>query len=446
MKKTYRPYAPDQILLLPPSLRDWLPEDHIAYFISDVVDSLDLSAITKEYEKSSKGYPPYNPYMMTKILIYGYANGVFSSRKIARKVVEDVAFRVLAAQNRPDFRTISEFRRRHLKAFKELFLQVLKIAYEAGLVKLGHVSLDGTKVKANASKHKAMSYGRMKTTEAELKKEIQELVERANAIDAREDRKYGSERGDDSLPVELQNRENRLRKIQEAMAAIEAEAEEKNPADAGDRGNPPKDPPPPPDRAQRNFTDPDSKIMLSSDKSFIQAYNAQVVVDSANQIIIAAEVTNQAADNPHLPSMIETGIQNLGYLPWEVSADAGYYSEANVAYLKEREIEAYIATGKMKHAEYRRSKAPRGRIPEGLSNRERMKRKLLTVRGRARYALRKVTVEPVFGQIKSAQGFRQFLLRGLEKVKGEWNLVCLAHNLRKLFRVASKVRTVIGVS
>ena len=348
MNKKYRPYAPEQILLLPPSLQDWLPEGHIAFFINDVVDSLDLSFITQEYERSYKGYPPYNPRMMAKILIYGYVSGVFSSRKIAKELVEDVAFRLLAAQNTPDFRTISEFRRRHLKAFKNLFIQVLQVCDKAGLVKLGHFSLDGTKVKANASKHKAMSYGRMKLTEAELKKEIQELLETAEKVDAREDRKFGAKRGDE-IPEELQFRESRLKKIQEAMAALEAEAREQAALAEGQEAIVPEPAPVPepvlvPDKAQRNFTDPDSKIMLSSDKSFVQAYNAQAVVDSANQIIVATEVSNQAADNPHLPGIVESAIKNLGYRPWELSADAGYFSAGNLAYLQEREIDAYIAT------------------------------------------------------------------------------------------------------
>ena len=266
MSKTYRQYAPDQILLLPPSLHEWLPKDRMAHFINDVVDSLDISPIMREYERSARGYPPYHPRMMVKILIYGYATGVFSSRKIARKVVEDVAFRMLAAQNTPDFRTINEFRRRHLQAFKELFLQVLQLAHGAGLVKLGHLALDGTKPKASAGKHRATSHGRMQAAQIRLRREIQELVERAAAVDAQEDRQFGSRAGDDSLPEELHPRERRWRKIQEAKAALEAEAREK-----GAEGNDvPQDPPPPPDNAQRNFTDPDSKIMLSSDKSFIQ--------------------------------------------------------------------------------------------------------------------------------------------------------------------------------
>ena len=430
MSKTFRPYDPDQQLLLPAALQEWLPPDHLAYFISDVVDQLDLSAITERYEEQ-RGGPPYHPRMMVKVLLYGYCTGVASSRRMAQRLHEDIAFRVLAANNTPDFRTISDFRKDHLEALSGLFLQVLALCQRAGLVKLGHVALDGTKVRANASKHQAMSYGRMKEKEAQLQAEVEELLRQAGEVDEDEDRRYGRDRRGDELPEELAFREGRLRKIREAKAALEAEAlAQAEAADAEGKSHPGV----PGDQAQRNFTDPESRIMPSpGGRDFQQSYNCQAVVDHEHQVIVAARATNQASDKQQAVTMVEEAIANLGRVPKEVSADAGYYSAKAVDDLSILGVDPFVAPEKTRHGT-RPEPAPRGRIPQGLSARDRMRRKLRTKRGRQRYALRMGTVEPVFGQIKQGRGFRQFLLRGLEKVQGEWSLICTGHNLLKLFR------------
>ena len=436
MSKTYLPYDPDQQLLLPQALQDWLPEDHLAYFISDIVDQLDLSEITARYEQERRGGPPYHPRMMVKVLLYAYCIGAPSSRRIAARLHEDIAFRVLAANNTPDFRTVSDFRKDHLTALSGLFLQVLMLCQREGLVKLGHVALDGTKVRANASKHKAMSYKRMKEKEAQLQGEVDELLRRAQETDEAEDRRYGKDRRGDELPEELAFREGRLEKIREAMAALEAEAQaQAEPAAADGKEHPGA----PEDKAQRNFTDPQSRIMPGpGGRNFLQAYNCQAVVDHEHQVIIAARATNQASDKRQAVAMLEEAIANLGAVPKEMSADAGYYSAPAVADLQELGIDPFIAPEKTRHG-YRPPPAPKGRIPKARSPRDRMRRKLQTKRGRKRYALRMATVEPVFGQIKQGRGFRQFLLRGLEKVNGEWSLICTGHNLLKLFKFGNFV-------
>ena len=431
MSKTFRPYDPEQQLLLPAGLQEWLPEDHLAYFISDVVDQLDLSAITARYQGEERGGPPYHPRMMVKALLYGYCTGVASSRRIARKLHEDIAFRVLAVNNTPDFRTISDFRKDHLAALAELFHQVLELCREAGLVKLGHVALDSAKVRANASQHKAMSYGRMKEKAEQLQAEVDELLRRAEEVDEEEDRRYGRDQRGDELPQELSFREGRLRKIREAQAALEAEAQAAaEQAESEGKGHPGV----PDDKAQRNFTDPDSRIMPGlGGRDFQQSYNCQAVVDSAHQVIVAARATDQASDQGQAEAMVEAAIGNMGAVPREVSADAGYYSAKKVEEIQALGVDPYIAPEKTRHGA-KPEPAPRGRIPKGLSARDRMRRKLRTKRGRERYALRMETVEPVFGQIKQGRGFRQFLLRGLEKVNREWLLICAGHNLLKLFR------------
>ena len=425
MSKTYRPYDPDQQLLLPQALQEWLPEDHLAYFVSDVVDQLDLSEITDRHERERRGGPPYHPLMMVKVLLYAYCVGAPSSRRIASRLHEDIAFRVLAVNNTPDFRTISDFRKDHLEALAGLFLQVLAFCQGAGMVKLGHVALDGTKVRANASKHKAMSYKRMKEKEAQLAAEVDELLRRAQETDAEEDRQYGKDQRGDELPEELAFREGRLEKIREAMAALEAEAEAQA-EQAAEEGE--AHPGAPDDKAQRNFTDPESRIMPGpGGKNFLQAYNCQAVVDHERQVIIAARATNQASDKQQGVVMIEEAIANLGAVPREVSADAGYYSAPAVADLQDLGVDPFIAPEKTRHGQ-QPPPAPKGRIPKALSPRDRM-----------RYALRMATVEPVFGQIKQARGFRQFLLRGLAKVRGEWSLICTGHNLLKLFKFGNSV-------
>ena len=419
MSKTYLPYEPDQQLLLPATLQEWLPDDHLAYFISDVVDQLDMSEVTARYDRERRGGPPYHPRMMVKVLLYGYCVWVASSRRIAHRLHEDIAFRVLAANNTPDFRTISDFRKDNVDALSGLFVQVLALCQQAGLVKLGHVALDGTKVKANASKHKAMSYQRMKEKAAQL------------AADDEEDRRYGKDKRGDELAEELAFREGRLEKILEAMAALEAEAHAAAEQAEAEGGNHPGVPD---DKAQRNFTDTESRIMPApGGKDFLQAYNCQAVVDSAHQVIVAARATNQTSDKQQAASMMEETIDNVGAVPREVSADAGYYSAKAVDELYALGVDPFVAPEQPRHGRVV-PPAPRGRIPSHLSSRDRMRRKLQTRRGRQRYALRMQTVEPVFGQIKQGRGFRQFLLRGLEKVNGEWSLICTGHNLLKLFR------------
>ena len=402
-------------MLLPAALQEWLPPDHLAYFISDVVDQLDLSAITARYEEERRGGPLYHPRMMVKVLLYGYCTGVASSRRIAQRLHEDIAFRVLAADNTPDFR------KDHLEALADLFLQVLELCKQAGLVKLGHVALDGTKVRANASKHKAMSYGRMKEKEGQLSAEVAELLRRAGEVDDDEDRRYGRDKRGDELPEELALRGSRLREIREAKAALEAgslaEAEQ---ADREGRNHPGV----PDDRAQRNFTDPDSRIMPGPGRrDFQQSYNCQAVEDSTHQVIVAARATNATSDKQQAVVMVEETTGNVGAVPREVSADAGYYSVKAVEELYALGANRFIAPEKTRHGRVLEP-APRGRIPKGLSVRDRMRPKLRTKRGHERCALRMETVEPVFGQIKQGRGFRQFLLRGLAKVNREWLLIC----------------------
>jgi transposase len=430
VSKTFRPYEPDQDFLMPASMRDWLPTDHLAYFISDIVDQLDLSAIMKRYAIEERGYPPYHPAMMVRVLLYAYCVGEPSSRRIEKRLEEDIAFRVLAANNTPDFRTVSDFRKDHLKALAGLFLQVLKLCQKAGLVKLGHVALDGTKIKANASKHKAMSYKRMKEEEARLEEEVAALLKTAQAVDEEEDSRYGRDKRGDELPKELSFREGRLKKIREAKDALEEEA--KREAEIAAASNK-KHTGVPDNKAQRNFTDPESRIMPApGGKHFIQAYNAQAAVDSAHQVIVAAEITNKPTDRGQSEPMMEVVKKNTGGLPRQMSADAGYFSSDAVKNLSAQGIDVYMPPDKMGH---RTSSppAPRGRIPKTLSIVDRMRRKLRTKKGKERYGLRKELPEPVFGQIKQARGFRQFLLRGEDKTDGEWKIICAGHNLLKLF-------------
>jgi len=430
MAKTYKTYLPDQDLLLPPSLRDWLPENHLAYCVSDVVDQLDLAAIEAVYEEEDRGQPPYHPRMMTKILLYGYCVGVFSSRRIQKRLVEDVAFRVLAAGNQPDFRTIADFRKLHLQALEKLFQQVLRLVLEVGALKLGRVALDGSKVKANASKHKAMSYGRMEETEKRLREEVRKLLKQAEAADEEEDKRYGRERRGDELPEELQRRETRIARIQEAKKALEERAREK--AKSESEGKDSKEAKPEP-KAQYNFTDAESRIMKGSD-GFVQGYNTQVAVEPLFQLVVGQTVTQAANDKQQMVPLIEAIQEQSGQRPKEVLTDSGYCSEENLKYLAKRRMEGFVATEKQKHGEWREP-CKRGPLPKDASRVERMKRKLKTKVGSAVYARRKCMVEPVFGQIKQARGFRQFLLRGLKKVRGEWALICMTHNLLKFHKL-----------
>jgi len=431
MAKTYRPYSPDQMFLLPPSLKDWLPENHLVYFVSDVVDQLDLSKIESVYERDDRGQPPYNPRMMTKILVYSYCTGIFSSRKIQKRLIEDVAFRVLAAGNQPDFRTISDFRKIHLEALQGLFEQVLKLALTAGAIKLGRVALDGSKVKANASKHKAMSYKRMKDDEKNLRDEVKQLLTQAKVTDDEEDSRYGKDKVGDELPEELSRRETRLQKIKEAKRALEQRAREE--AKKSDKTEDTEKTVVPADKAQYNFTDPESRIMKGAD-GFVQAYNAQVVVEESCQLIVAQSVTQEANDKKQTIPMVELIKEQSGQVPTQLLADSGYCSDENLTILENKPVDVYIATGRQKHGKRNQHCKP-GPLPKDATRVEKMARKLQTKAGSDIYAARKSIVEPVFGQIKHARGFRQFLLRGIKKVKGEWALVCATHNILKMYRL-----------
>ena len=417
-EKVFRDYNPNQIRLLPQELSEWVPAGHLARLVDDLVENvLNLTPIYASY-KVARGAPPYHPKLLLKLLLYGYAVGIYSSRRLERAAQELVPCRYLTADQQPDHWTISEFRRRHLGAVRELFGQVLDVCQEAGLVKLGHVALDGTKLKANASKHKAMSYGRVRERQSEYEQIVEGWLRRAEETDQAEDREFGKDRRGDELPEELQRAETRLRKLRAAKAALEKRAQEQGQ-------------PAPADKDQHNFSDPDSRIMLNSDKAFVQAYNCQLMVDdSEHHIVVATGVSNQAADNPHLlPMLVETEV-NLGAIPKKISADAGYARESNLYLLDNLPIDGYVAIDKDKHS--RHEAAPRGRIPKAAGLRERMRRKTRTKKGRKVYARRKHVVEPVFGFIKQALGFRQFLLRGLDKVPAEWELINLAYNLRRL--------------
>jgi transposase len=448
MGKTYRPWNPNQQYLLPPSVQDWLPENDLVYFILDTVNELDIWAVTEKYEKEKRGFPPFHPRMMVTLLLYSYCRGIFSSRKIMQACQERISFKVIVGDDIPNFRTISDFRKLHLKELQQLFVQVLQLCQEAGLVKLGHIALDGTKIKANASRHKAMSYGRMLKEEKRLTEEIKQLLEKAEAVDQQEDDKYGFDRRGDELPEELAHRGMRLKRIQEAKKALEAKAraaeqarkqreqEDSTNDDKPKRGKKRKAVSDvPADNKQYNFTDPESSIMKANNKGWDQCGNAQAAVDSKKQIIVACDVTSQSNDKQQFEPMLEQAQENVGEDKKikSASADSGYYSESNVKFAEDKKIDVYIATKRNKHSDSV-MKAPRGRPPKDLTVQEKMARKLRTRKGRETYSKRKSIVEPVFGQIKRARGFVQFSLRGIEKMRGEWALVCLTHNLLKLFR------------
>ena len=445
MSKEFRAWKIDDVQLLPPRLDDYVAEGHLSRLVVSLVrESLDLSAILGSY-RSGLGQPPFDPRLLTALLLHGYASGLYSSRRLARASVERADFMMIVAGDPPDFRTISEFRRRHLKALGGLFVQVLKLAERAGLVKLGHVALDGTKLEANASRHKAMSYDRMKKREVELKAEVDRWLAAAEAADREEDGLYGEKRGDE-MPGWVADKQKRLEKIRQAKAELEAEAKaaaevetkaraaahEQREAEGrkkpGKKAAPPKAEPA--GKAQRNFTDPESRILKTKD-GYIQGYNGQAAVDGKAQIIVAHTLTNNASDQAQLAPLLDGIRANLGRNPREVSADAGYCSQANLRTLQTRRIKAYVATGRQKHGT-KSATAKKASAPGSLI--ARMTTKLRRAGYRSRYRLRKQIVEPVFGQVKQARGFRQFLLRGIEKVSLEWALICTAHNLNKLAR------------
>jgi transposase len=470
VSKSFRTCSLDQPFLLPPSLQDWLPEDHLARFLAELTNALDLSKIYGFYgRRDGRGKAAYHPVMMVRLLLYGYCVGVMSSRRIERASYEDVAFRYLAADQHPDHDTIASFRQQHLAALGQMFTQVLQLSSKAGLVKLGHVAIDGTKLQANASKHKAMSYERMEEKEKQLRAEVEKLLAQAAETDAAEDALYGKGKRGDELPAELARRESRLKKIAEAKAALEQEARER--AEAAKKaaeekleerrkkeqergrkfgGRPPRAPEPeqprPEPKAQRNFTDPESRIMPDGAHkgSFVQAYNAQIAVDGAAQIIVAAEVTQETNDKRQLAPMLEQVKQNLGSKPEAASADTGYFSEEQVNDARVKGIELYIAVERPKHGQPETPAVVQPGEPavEPASAEEKMRQKLTTEIGRALYKMRKAIVEPVFGQIKDARGIRAFLLRGLEKVRAEWKLICATHNLLKMFRAGCRFQTV----
>jgi transposase len=463
--KRFRAFDPHQVLLLPPSLDDWLPQDHLARFVAELVDEvLDLGPVLADYTEK-RGYPPYDPRLLVRLLIYGYTTGIRSSRAIERKCADDIAFRYLAADQAPDFRSISRFRRRHLDVLADLFTQSLHLAQKLSMVKMGRVALDGTKLEANASKHKAMSYSRLVDKEERIEGEIaaleataQVLLADAEATDTSEDQTFGIDGKDMDLPAELDRREKRLARLRAARAQIEAEAadkarehgkeierrrqerastsDEQAVTHAGQQAAAKARPKP---KAQANFTDPDSRIMKNSDGAYIQAYNAQAVVDEEHQVITAADVTTNASDALSYTTMLDQSAANTGVHPKQALVDAGYCSETNLQAAKDRQLacgtDTFMATGRLAHDE-QVPPASRGRIPANATLKERMARKLRTKPGKAAYSRRKAIVEPVFGQIMTCQNGRQLLLRGEAGARGEWLLLAACHNLRKIFRHA----------
>jgi len=455
VNKTFRHYDPRQQFLVPPSLDDWLGENHLARFVSDLVEEvLDLEPFLSSY-REVRGYPPYDPRLMLKILLYGYTTGTRSSRAIELACSDVVAFRWLSANQTPDFRSIARFRRRHLVALRELFRTSLELCREAGMVTLGTVALDGTKVRANASRRKAMSYRHLSDKERILAAEVDDLLHDAEVTDAREDRAFGKDKRNEDLPRELARREHRLAVMRKAKADLEERARDSAATTARERAAKagledveveqkaaeaasvavPKD------TAQANFTDPDSRIMKTSDGSFHYCYNAQAIVDGVHQVIVATSLDNRSSDCPTLPSMLDQMNKNTGTSPRRLLCDAGYFSEDNVKAATARGVDAYIATGRLRHEEVMPA-TPRGRIPRNLSAKERMARKLRTKPGRAAYARRKTIVEPVFGQIDTCQGGKRLLLRGIEGATAEWDLLAACHNLRKLFNFTTTAKMV----
>jgi len=462
-RKTYRAWDAQLGGQQSVSPRDVLPEDDLVFFLLDAVPQLDLSTFHQYYAGALRGQPPFDVTMMVTLLTYGYSIGVCSSRKIAAACERNLAFRAIVNDDPPDFRTISDFRKIHRAAFKPLFVEVLRLAGEMGLVKLGNLSTDGTKMKANASRHKAMSYGYMIKDIARLEAEIEQLLKQAEQSDAEQDAALGSRRGDE-LPAELKRREDRLAKIREAKARLESEArakadeeqrrrdEEQAQREAEGRTRRGKEPAPvdptPEDKAQTNFTDAEAKIMKQSNKGFDYSYNAQAVVDAGNQIIVAAEVTDAANDKRQGVPLGQAALDNLdaagierpttadGTLsPIPNTADSGYFSEEAVEKLADMGLDPHIATGRQKHNQSPVA-PPAGAAPAEESVKEKMACKLRSATGKSLYAARKHIIEPVFGQIKSARGIRKFLLRGKEKVSAEWQLICLTHNLLKVWRCA----------
>lgn len=462
MAHHFRSYTPEQPHLLPPAPQDWLSEDHLAYAARDVVQQLDISAFYAGYSEDGRGAPAFHPELLVSLLLYAWCHQVFSSRKIARLCRDDLGGRFLAAGHTPNHRCINDFRLRHGQALQALFLESVRLCQEAGMVSLVHLAVDGTKLAANASKHKAMSYGRMEEEEARLTAEIQKMLQRAAAEDAQEDQEHGPESPGSLFTEEIARRNSRLEKLREAKAALEAQvraaaaqkkeerkAKERERAAAGKRklgGKKPPDPETvtPKDKAQRNFVDPESRIMKGGDGAFIQGYNGQAAVDADHQVITACDLTDQAADAPHLQSLVAQSAANTGCHPDTCSGDPGYFSADNVTALEGAGIEVLIPPDRQRHGTPTDPAPP---LPpdvlETLSVADRMRHQTSTAAGRAGYANRKKTVEPTFGQIKGCPGhpgFRQFLRRGLEKCQQEWHWVCAAHNFLKYMRMTLGAR------
>lgn len=452
MGKTFRPYDLSQLLLLPPDLRQWLRPDHLALYVSDIVEQLDLSAILNGYEEG-RGQPPYHPQMMVKLLIYGYCVGKISSRKLEAATYDDVAFRVLSGNQQPDHASIAEFRKRHLAALAQLFVQVLQLCERAGLIKLGHVAIDGSKIKANASKYRTMTYAGLSEAEQKLVADVTRLLAEAERIDAAEDELYGKDKRGDELPEELRDRESRLARIRELKADLEREAREAAAQQAAaakqkneehlrkakERGKKPgrlaKVPDPeqalPKPKARRNFTDIESRMMKDqATNTFVQGYNAQLGVDAQAQIIVAATVVQAGNDQEQLLPVLLRVKQNLGQLPASVSADAGYFSSAAVTAAEIKTVAVHVPPNAREPQAWE-CEAP---LTEQATVQQRMWHKLKSKEGAAVYNQRKAIVEPVFAYLKHVRGFRQFLLRGQARVEAEWLLMCLTHNLLKMFR------------
>jgi len=460
-RKKYRPWQPDAYACQAFTPAHRLPEGDLVFFLLDTVPLLDLDPFYASYEVETRGQPPFDPGLLVCLLLYAYCVGVYSSRKIAAACERNLAFLTIVGDDRPDFRTISDFRKGHLELFAGLFTQVLRLAAEAGLVRLGNLAFDGSKFLGQASRHKAMSYSYLKKEETRLREEVETLLQQAQDTDAQEEAALGSRRGDE-LPAALQRREQRLAVIAaakqrlEEQARVEAEAERQRRAEAEAerqrtgkkrRG---KEPQPvsdvPDDKAQTSFTDPELKMMRQSNKGWDYSGNAQISVDATCQIIVACFVTAAANDQQQavpLAQATRASLEQAGMTlpadgagqtqPIPATLDSGYFSAAAVAGLAASGFDPYLATKRQKHHEAAATGAVVA-LPAEATAKERMAAKVNTPAGRALYARRKVIVEPVFGQIKGARGFRRFSLRGLVKINGEWRLMCLTHNLLKVWR------------
>jgi transposase len=430
MSKTFREWKVEQSMMFPATVLDFVGPDHLAHFVRNLVlEQLDLKKILGQYSES-RGYPPYHPTMMTALILYGYMQGIYASRRIAAACEQRVDFMAVTGMQQPDFRTINDFRKRHLKELSELFQQVLKLCQKAGMVKLAHVALDGTRISGNAAKDQTVTYGGMKKSEQELAEEVAGWFGEAERQDQADDAAYGVDRRGDELPAWVSDKQQRLEKIRQAKAELEAEAKaEAERKKEEDAQKPPRNrarnpiPDTPAEDTKRNLTDGDSRLLKTS-HGYIQGYNAQIAVDADSQVIVSQMVTNQRTDSPHLAALVEQIESNTEDAVCEVSADSGYYSEQNLEQLESNSIRGYIACGRRdKDGTWHGDVGPLG---------HRMRARLEQGGKHSRYRLRKQTVEPVFGIIKSVRGVRQFLLRGISSVSGEWSLLCMAHNLLKL--------------